>query len=83
MKSLESLLNTKRRVKTIRLDDNVRYEEEKKKFDRKCKCCGYTNRILNKYKKIPCKHCGNYVFLNDYEEFKYRVMEKIINEKEN
>ena len=27
--------------------------------------------------KIPCKHCGKYVFLSDREEFKYRLGECI------
>lgn len=57
------------------LADNFKFEEEKKKYDRKCKVCGYTNRVLSKYGKIPCKNCGNYVFSSDKEEFKYRMKE--------
>ena len=51
-------------------------EMMKKKFDRKCKRCGYTNRVLNKYKRELCKHCGYYVFLDEFDEFKFRLKEK-------
>lgn len=52
-------------------------EEQKKRFDRKCKYCGYTNRVMNHFKREPCKHCGRYVFLNDKDEFIYRIKEKL------
>lgn len=53
--------------------ENYEWEEIKKKYDRICKHCGYTNRIINKKNKVICKHCGNYVFLDPKEEFKYRI----------
>lgn len=72
---MNNKINYNKSIKMIALNDKVKYEEKKKLFDRKCKRCGYTNRILNKYKKIPCKNCGYYVFLNEKEEFKYRIKE--------
>lgn len=52
-------------------------EVEERKFDRKCKYCGWTNRILNKYHRIPCKNCGNMVFLSKKDEFVYRLGAKL------
>lgn len=57
-------------------------EEDDKLFDSvtncrvKCKKCGHTV-LLPKYKKTVCTHCGSYIFKNDAEEFKFRLMEKI------
>ena len=45
-----------------------------KNITKKCKC-GHSVDVLGK-KKI-CTHCGNYVFKNKEEEFKYRLEEKI------
>lgn len=70
-------LQVKRYFKTIPRYENIEFEEEKKKYDRKCKYCGWTNRVLSRYGKIPCKHCGHYVFLNSLDEFKYRIREKL------
>lgn len=66
-----------KRINGNTLDDKIKYEQEKKKYDRKCKHCGYTNRIINRYNKVICKHCGRYVFLNDIDEFKFRIGERI------
>lgn len=52
-------------------------KKKRKKFDRKCKYCGWTNRVISKYKRVPCKHCGHYVFLTPYDEFMYK-MKKVI-----
>ena len=39
-----------------------------------CKHCGHSMNIFNETKKRICTHCGNYVFINDKEEFKYRLL---------
>jgi len=61
----------------IPLYDKYLLEEKLKIRDRKCKRCGYTNRIRNKDDKIPCKNCGYYVFISDEEEFIYRLKEEL------
>ena len=53
-----------------------RLELSKKVFDRKCKHCGYTNRVMSHFHREPCKHCGNYVFLSEKDEFCYRIKEQ-------
>lgn len=61
---------------------NNKLEIEKKKFRRICKYCGWTNLILNKYNRIPCKNCGNMIYLTNKDEMKYKIM-RYINEKSN
>ena len=55
------------------MDKIERYEEIKKNYDRICPYCGYRNRIMNRFNKKICKRCGNYVFLNPIDEFKYKM----------
>ena len=42
----------------------------------KCKKCGHVV-IITKQNKALCTYCGKWVFKNDAEEFKYRLMEKL------
>lgn len=70
-------LTVKRYIKSIPRYENYEMEQAKRKFDVKCKNCGWTNRIINKYNRIPCKHCGTYVFLTPKDEFMYK-MKKVI-----
>ena len=65
--------NIKRQIKSIPLYDKNKLEEEKLKYDRKCKHCGWRNRIINRNNFVVCKNCKNLVFLSDYDEFKYRT----------
>lgn len=55
---------------------------KKEKFDIVCKKCGWRNRLIYSDKifhnKKVCRRCGNYVFINDLEEFKFRIKEKRI-----
>lgn len=38
------------------------------------KCsCGWSMTIHNKHKRVICKNCGNYIFLNKNDEFKYKL----------
>lgn len=53
--------------------DTIKLETEKMKYSRKCPYCGWINEIINKYHRIPCKNCGNMVFLNKKDEFKYKL----------
>ena len=43
-------------------------------YKRTCKC-GHVV-VVTEDKKL-CTHCGNYVFRNKEEEFKYRMKEKL------
>jgi hypothetical protein len=47
----------------------------------KCKNCGHTILIPKKLKKRICSYCKRYVFLDDKEEFLYRMKEKINDRK--
>ena len=55
---------------------------KKERFDIVCKKCGWRNRLIYSDKifhnKKVCRRCGNYVFINDLEEFKFRLKEKRI-----
>lgn len=57
-------------------------EIKKARFDIVCKNCGWRNRLIYSDKvmktKKPCKRCGHYVFINDKEEFKFRIKERKI-----
>lgn len=44
-----------------------------------CKKCGHSIIIPHWVEKTLCDWCGNYVFKNDKDEFKYR-MRRIIND---
>ena len=50
--------------------------EEIAKHRHKCKKCGHVV-IITKQNKALCTYCGVWVFKNDAEEFKYRLMEKM------
>lgn len=41
----------------------------------KCKNCGCTKLLSHQITKAICHNCGHYVFLNDQEEFKFRLLE--------
>ena len=61
------------------IDMDILEDIKKTKYDIICKKCGWRNRLcysekVVKTKKI-CKKCGNYVFINDKEEFLYRLNE--------
>ena len=40
-----------------------------------CKHCGHGVSMSKKTTKVICSWCGNYIFKNDREEFKYRINE--------
>lgn len=51
-------------------------------YDNSYKCkCGHTVLICKKDVKRLCSWCGRYVFINEKEECKYRIMEMLKNEK--
>lgn len=54
-------------------DCYTKLEVEKKKYDRICSYCGWTNRVINRYNRIPCKNCGNMIYLNKIDEFKHKL----------
>lgn len=59
-----------------------RLVEEESKLKHICKC-GHRVIITNQQSKVLCDWCGNYVFKNKKEEFKYRMKEKMIRGKKN
>lgn len=60
----------------LTIEEYNRMTEEYNKVKYKCKCG--TKVIIPVYiDKQICRNCGNYVFKNKAEEFKYRVKEKM------
>lgn len=59
---------------------NLSFKEIEKLCDKKtaerliCKNCGHTMNLSNERDKRVCTHCGKYVFKNDKEEFKFRLL---------
>lgn len=60
--------------KTKQEDDKLFNELSKNRY--KCKKCGHVV-VMPKQNKTLCTYCGVWVFKNDAEEFKYRLMEKL------
>ena len=59
-------------------EDDVKLENEKSKFKYRCKC-GHTVSIYpfeHRVSKI-CSWCGNLVFINKKEEFKYKLRKEM------
>ena len=50
-------------------------DDDRAKFKRYCKC-GHSIVFtpINKANKIPCSWCGNYIYKNDLEEFKDKII---------
>ena len=44
----------------------------------RCKRCGCVRLIGNNREKSVCVNCGNYIFKDDKEEFKYRLKESML-----
>ena len=64
---MEKLLNNEEWRRMSQEYDKVKYQ---------CKC-GHKVIIPNRIDKNVCDWCGNYVFKDKKDEFKYRVKEKI------
>lgn len=63
--------------KILTVKEFERMTEEYDKVKYKCSKCGH-KEIIPKWKdKTICSWCGNYVFKDKKEEFKYRIKEKI------
>ena len=72
-----------------RLLEGYRHPYNKKEMDKmpsnyrkntyKCKC-GHSIVIAYNCEKVVCSYCGNYVFKNKKDEFKYRMRERIKDE---
>ena len=60
----------------LTVEEYKRLTQEEDKVKYKCKC-GRRVIIPKWVDKQICSWCGNYVFRNKYDEFKYRVKEKI------
>lgn len=57
-------------------EEYKRMTAELDKVKYRCKC-GHRVIIYNNREKSVCEWCGNYVFKNKKDEFKYRVKERI------
>lgn len=57
------------------LDEILEYSRVVSEHKSKCKRCGCTKLLTPQVPKAICHNCGNYVFLNDQEEFRYRLKE--------
>lgn len=58
----------------------IKYGDAINKFKYNCKC-GRKVVMPNNVDKKICSWCGNYVFKNKRQEFKYRIKERLLNEK--
>lgn len=61
--------------------EDTRYFKERQSIKRKCKHCGHTQPIHHLLEKVECKWCHNFIFRNEFDEFKYRLKEKQIKER--
>lgn len=59
------------------LKEIIKLDDVRAECKIKCKNCGHTILIPKRLKKRICSHCQRYVFLDDKEEFLYRLKEKI------
>lgn len=58
----------------LSFDDIEKLCDEKAANRIVCKNCGHTMNISNSREKRICTHCGMYVFREDKDEFKYRML---------
>ena len=64
----------------MNMSNHLSFDDIEKLCDEKtanriyCKNCGHTMNISNQREKRICNHCGQYVFKDDKEEFKYRLL---------
>lgn len=58
--------------KTLTVKEYERMADEYDKVKYKCKC-GRRSVIPYNVEKVVCSWCGNYVFKNKKDEFKYRL----------
>lgn len=61
---------------TLTYDQMTEKMHQQKEHTIKCKC-GHSVIVVPTLPKKMCTWCGNWVFRNKKEEFKYRLMEKI------
>lgn len=54
-------------------NEYIEREMKINQFKRKCKHCGWTNIIFNKYNRKLCKNCNNMIYLNEKDEFKNKL----------
>lgn len=58
----------------LSFDDIEKLHDEKTENRIYCKNCGHTLNISNRRDKRICNHCGMYVFKDEKEEFRYRML---------
>lgn len=58
----------------LSFDDIQKLHDEKTANRIICKNCGHTMNISNSRDKRICSHCGKYVFREEKDEFKYRLL---------
>lgn len=57
-------------------DDVMKLHEEFSKLNVTCKNCGHRLYIPTRQEREICSWCGKYVFRDEKEEFKYRLLEE-------
>ena len=77
----KEVLRMKDRFKDQKYDLKLKRDNEKEKLKVTCKC-GWRNIINNRYGKLPCRNCGNMLYLDKRIEFmdKMRKVKKVVNE---
>lgn len=73
-------------IKNNRITNDKKYntltiiEEARRKYKSKCEFCGWDNYFIKHEKPITnktCKKCGNLIFINEKEKFKYKMEMKM------
>lgn len=67
--------------KTLTVKEYDRMSDEYDKVKYQCKRCGHRVVIPHNIDKQICSWCHHYVFKNDEDEFRYRMNEKMRNNK--
>ena len=62
-------------------DDLKKLADERAKCRLLCKNCGHSTNVSHKRDKIVCSYCGHYVFREEKDEFKYRMLERLRKKK--
>lgn len=67
-------------MRKLRTRDDIEYQRKAniyQKYTRTCKCGARVTICPSHDNKKVCSNCGNLVFLNKADEFKYRLQEKM------
>ena len=51
---------------------NTKFIDELSKYKVKCKC-GHTQILTNRFDRVLCSYCGNYIYRDKKTEFMYKL----------